>query len=52
MTAPNPIVIYKLRIRVIGKRDDDGIRDLRQALRVLLRRFRLRCIAVERESIP
>jgi len=54
MTASNnkPPVIYRLRLRVLGDRDDEGVRDLRQALRLLLRRFHLRCIEIVREPAP
>jgi hypothetical protein len=55
MIAPpaKPPVIYRLRLRVLASdRDDEGVRDLRQALKLLLRRYRLRCIEVERERAP
>jgi hypothetical protein len=47
-SADKPLIIYRLRLRVIADHDDDGIRNLKQALRVLLRRFHLR-ISLERE---
>jgi hypothetical protein len=53
MTAPaaKPPVIYRLRLRSLADPDHDAddVRELRQLLKVLLRRFRFRCIELERE---
>jgi hypothetical protein len=45
-------VIFRLRLRVLNPEPDDGIRRLRMALKLLLRRFGLRCIAIEQEQDP
>jgi len=56
MTAPTtkpPEKIYRLRLRAIDPdHDDDDIRHLRAVLKILLRRFRFRCIELEREQAP
>jgi hypothetical protein len=46
--APSPV--YRLRIRPVEPvRYGDDIRHLRALLKVMLRRFRFRCIEIERE---
>jgi len=54
MTAPTtkpPEKIYRLRLRAIDPdHDDDDIRHLRAVLKILLRRFRFRCIELKREQ--
>jgi hypothetical protein len=52
MTVPagKPPVIFRLRLCVLKPEPDDGIRRLQQALKVLLRRFDLRCIELEQEK--
>jgi hypothetical protein len=52
MTAPTSKtpVIFRLRLCVLKPEPDDGIRRLRQALKLLLRRFDLRCIELEQEK--
>ena len=46
MTEPRPIFVIKLR----PEPGVDGVRALRRALKVLLRRFRLRCTDIRQES--
>jgi len=49
--ARPPEKIYRLRLRAIDTdHDDDDIRHLRAVLKILLRRFRFRCIELEREQ--
>ena len=53
MTTPTskPATVYRLRVRVIGPESErDEICHLRQALKTLLRRHRLRVIELEREQ--
>jgi hypothetical protein len=53
MTAPTskPATVYRLRVRVIESESErDEIRHLKQALKTLLRRHRLRVIELEREQ--
>jgi hypothetical protein len=54
MTAPDskPPVIYRLRLRVLNPDENDGVRRLRQALKLLLRKFGLRCVEIVREQTP
>jgi hypothetical protein len=41
--------VYRLRIQHTDS-DHDSIRHLRAVLKVLLRRYRFRCLSIERES--
>jgi hypothetical protein len=51
--ARPPEKIYRLRLRAIDTdHDGDDIRHLRAVLKILLRRFRFRCIELEREQAP
>jgi hypothetical protein len=47
--ANKPPVIYRLRLCVLNPDQNDGVRRLRQALKLLLRKFGLRCVEVVRE---
>jgi hypothetical protein len=45
--------IYRLRLRALDSDNDaDDIHRLRALLKLLLRRFRFRCIGIERERAP
>jgi hypothetical protein len=48
-SASKAPVIFRLRLCVLKPEPDGGIRRLQQALKVLLRRFDLRCIELEQE---
>jgi hypothetical protein len=50
MSTTSKKVIYLPRLQTIA--DGSHIRRLRQALRLLLRRFGLRALTVEEEKIP
>jgi hypothetical protein len=45
-------VIFRLRPRVLKPEPDDGVRRMRMALKLLLRRFGLRCEEIVREPAP
>jgi hypothetical protein len=47
MTATSPIFIVRLR----GNGDVD-IRELRRLLKILLRRFGLKCVGISQEQVP
>jgi hypothetical protein len=52
MTVPasKAPVIFRLRLCVLKPEPDDGIRRLQQALKLLLRKFDLRCIDLVQEK--
>jgi hypothetical protein len=54
MTAANkPLTIFRVRLQCADSAcDDDNIRRLRAALKLLLRRFHFRVIEIEQEQTP
>jgi hypothetical protein len=52
MTASSSKPIYRLRLRSDSGSDSDDVRNLKQVLKILLRRFCFRCIEIVREPAP
>jgi hypothetical protein len=52
MTVSANKPVYRMRLQSDSDSHHDDVRHLRQLLKVLLRRFHLRCIELEQEQTP